>query len=91
MRKHIDLLSMNVCVPFVQWGLPVVERDPALVLKRLISRELDKRGRGRPRTRWRDEVERYMREGGVGWEAGRQLTRDRNEWRQFICGHPLGD
>ena len=31
---------------------------------------------GRPRLRWRDGVERYMWEGGVSWEEGRQMTED---------------
>ena len=48
-------------------------------------------GRGRPRLRWRDGVERYMREGGVSWEEGRQMTEDRGTWRRFVRGHPLRD
>ena len=60
--------------------------------KRVYESEVEgQRGRGRPRVRWKDGVERYMCEGGVGWEEGCQLTEDRVAWRQFIRGHPFGD
>ncbi len=62
------------------------------LVKKVYESEVEgQRGRGRPRTRWRDGVERYMSEGGIGCEEGHQLTWDRKAWRQFICGHPLGD
>ena len=49
------------------------------------------RVRGRPRVRWRDGVAGYLRERGVSWEEGRQMTGDRMMWRRFVSGHPLRD
>ncbi|MCP4337615.1 MAG: reverse transcriptase family protein, partial [Desulfobulbaceae bacterium] len=76
----------------LRWFGHVERMGSERLVKKVYESEVEgRRGRGRPRTRWKDGVKRYMSEGGVGWEEGRQLTRDRNAWRQFICGHPPGD
>ena len=50
--------------------------------------------RGRPLGRWRDRVKEYMNErgvrGGGGLERARRECMDRERWRFFCRGHPLG-
>ncbi len=76
----------------LRWFGHVERMGSERLIKKVYESEVEvQRGRGRPRARWKDGVERYMSEGSVGWEEGHQLTRDRNAWRRFICGHPLGD
>ncbi len=51
------------------------------------------RRRGRPLRRWEDRVKEYMSERGVrgnGLEWARRECMDREKWRSFCCGHPLG-
>ncbi len=50
--------------------------------------------RGRPLGRWKDRVKEYMSERsatrGGGLEQARRECLDRERWRLFCCGHPLG-
>ncbi len=50
--------------------------------------------RGRPLGRWRDGVKEYLNKrgvgGGVGLERARMECIDRERWRSFCHGHPLG-
>ena len=50
--------------------------------------------RGRPLGRWRDRVKEYMCERGDsrggGLERARRDCLDRERWRLFCRGHPLG-
>ena len=76
----------------LRWFGHVERMESESLTKRVYMSGVDGgRGRGRPRLRWRDGVERYMREGGVSWEEGRQMTEDRGTWRRFVRGHPLRD
>ncbi len=45
--------------------------------------------RGRPLGRWKDRVKEYMSERG-GLEQARSECVDKERWRLFCCGHPLG-
>ena len=76
----------------LRWFGHVERMESESLTKRVYVSEVDGvRGRGRPRLRWRDGVERYMREGGLSWGEGRQMTGDRGTWRRFVRGHPLRD
>ncbi len=50
--------------------------------------------RGRPPVRWRDRVKEYMCERGAtrggGPDQARRERLDRERWRLFCLGHPLG-
>ena len=46
--------------------------------------------RGRPVVRWKDLVKEYMHEIGTGLEQARMECLDRDRWRLYYCGHPLG-
>ena len=45
-----------------------------MAIKVYVSEVNGDRGRGRPRLRWRDGVEKYVREGGLSWGEGRQMA-----------------
>ncbi len=50
--------------------------------------------RGRPLGRWEDKVKEYASERGVmgnGLEQTRRESMDRERWRSFWLGHPLGN
>ncbi len=50
--------------------------------------------RGRPLGKWEDRVKEYLSERGVrgnGLERARRECMDRERWRSFCHGHPLGD
>ncbi len=50
--------------------------------------------RGRSLGRWKDEVKEYLNKRGVGGVVGLERARreciDRERWRSFSHGHPLG-
>ncbi len=49
--------------------------------------------RGRPLGRWEDRVKEHLSERrvrGNGLEWGRRECMDRERWRSFCRGHPLG-
>ncbi len=49
--------------------------------------------RGRPLVRWEDRVREYVNERGVRGNAldwARREHMDRERWRSFCRGHPLG-
>ena len=63
--------------------------------KRVYNSEIEGRGvRGRPPVRWMSRVEEYYRErngrGMNGLQGARQACLDRESWRSFCRGHPLG-
>ncbi len=49
--------------------------------------------RGRPPVKWRDRVQKYVREGGEEYlrnlEQVRRECQDRERWKLFCHGHPL--
>ncbi len=49
--------------------------------------------KGRPSVKWRDRVQKYVRERGEGslrnLEQARRECQDREKWKLFCCGHPL--
>ncbi len=49
--------------------------------------------RGRPPVKWRDRVQKYVREKGEGssrnLEQARGECQDRERWKLFCRGHPL--
>ncbi len=87
----VDVLE-SVIRNTLRWFSHVEHMGSERLIKKVYESKVEgQRGRGKPRVRWKDGIERYMSEGGVGWEEGRQLTGNRNVWRQFICGHHFGD
>ena len=76
----------------LRWFGHVERMESESLTKRVYVSEVDgDRGRGRPRLRWRDGVEKYLGEGGLSWGEGRQMTGDRGTWRRFVRGHSLRD
>ena len=64
-------------------------------VKKVYMSELEGTGRrGRPLGRWKDRVKEYLNERGVrgvrGLEQARRECMDRERWRLFCRGHPLG-
>ena len=58
--------------------------------KRVYESEVEGVGRrGRPRMRWKDGVNKCLRERGVEWEEGCRMTGSRSNWRRLVHGHPL--
>jgi hypothetical protein len=49
--------------------------------KMMFSQELEGPRRGRPRKRWKEEVERHLHVLGVRW---RELATDRKKWRDIF-------
>ncbi len=58
------------------------------------SEEFVKKVKGRPSVRWRDRVKEYMCERGATrggrLDQARRECLDRERWRLFCHGHPLG-
>ena len=64
-------------------------------VKKVYMSELEGTGRrGRPLGRWKDRVKEYLNERGVrgvrGLEQASMECMDRERWRLFCRGHPLG-
>ncbi len=65
------------------------------VKKVYMSESVGSNCRGRPPGRWRDRVKEYMcerdatRRGGL--DQAKRECLDRERWRLFCCGHPLGE
>ena len=58
-----------------------------------VSEIEDPRRRGRPVIRRKDKVKEYMHERDAnrrGIEQARMECVDRERWRLFCCGHPIG-
>lgn len=59
-------------------------------VERIVNERLSRKmleaegGMGMLRKRWRDEVERYMREWGVSWRDGSQMPEDRCDRGDFV-------
>ncbi len=69
-------------------------RSEEFVKKVYMSKSMGPNSRGRPPGRWRDRVKEHMCERGAT-RGGRldQASRkclDRERWKLFCCGHPLG-
>ena len=63
--------------------------------KRVYRSEVDAVGvRGRPPVKWEDRVIEYVNERGEGrirgLENAREECKNREKWRLFCRGHPLG-
>ncbi len=65
-----------------------------LVKKVYVSEIVGPNSRGRPPVRWRDRVKEYMCERGAtrggGLDEARRECLDRERWRLFCLGQPLG-
>ena len=44
------------------------------------------RGRGRPQTTWRRQVEEDMKRGEFGWKEAARNAQDRDRWKSVVCG-----
>lgn len=44
----------------------------------------EKKGRGRPRRRWKDTIGRILRERAMDWTSPMELDRDKAVWRSRI-------
>ncbi len=65
------------------------------VKKVYMSESMGHNSRGRPPGRWRDRVKEYLCERGAtrrgGLDQAKRECLDRERWRLFCRGHPLGD
>ena len=91
-QQHTHTYYTNIHTYTLKWFGHVERIESESLTKSVYVSEVDwERGRGRPRLIWRDGVEKYVREGGLSWGEGRQMTGDRGTWRRFVRGHPLRD
>ena len=68
----------------LRWFGHVERREEEDQLKRVANMQIPgRRRRGRPKTRWKDYVQRDMREAGVTPDQ----ALDRNNWRKLVRGH----
>ncbi len=69
-------------------------KSEEFVKKMDLSEIVDPNSRERSLGRWKDWVKEYMCERGAtrrgGCDQGRKECLDRERWRLFCCGHPLG-
>ena len=74
-----------------------MERMPGSEMTKRVYRSVVKAvaARGRPPVKWEDRVLEYVKERGErrmrGLESARRECEDRNRWRLFCRGHPLGE
>jgi len=54
------------------------------VYRVLVGRPEGKRPLGRPRRRWKNKNELYLRETGINEENWIQLVQDRDQWWTFV-------
>jgi hypothetical protein len=47
------------------------------------ARAIGKKGRGRPRKKWNEEVKQAVENRGMNWKEIKELTKDRNKWRDM--------
>ncbi len=70
-----------------------MEREE-FVKKMYMSESVGPNSRGRPPVRWRDRVKEYMCERGAtrggGLDQARRVYLNKERWRLFCHGHPLG-
>jgi hypothetical protein len=59
-------------------------REGSSVYSVLVGRPEGKRPLGRPRHRWEDNINIYLREIGIDAANWIQLARDRVQWRTFV-------
>jgi hypothetical protein len=65
------------------------ERIPKRVLE---WKPMGRRNRGRPRKRWSEDIEKYIRIKGIRWwriflrkgRNGRKLCKERAEWKEIV-------
>ena len=74
-------LSKKVQEARLRWYGHVLRRDEECVERRMMDMEVQgRRGRGRPKTRWKDCIAADVREKQL--DLGR--VHNRNDWRQLI-------
>lgn len=64
------------------WGHMVRMADEKIV-KQVWEVKARKRGRGRPRGTWDDEVRKILKGRNSDWKEAREMARDRKGWRKF--------
>ena len=68
----------------MRWFGHVVRMEERRMPKRVMESEREGgRGRGRPKRRWMDGVREILREAGMSEGDGRELARNREEWRSW--------
>ena len=74
-------LSKKVQKARLRWYGHVLRRDEEVVERRMMDMEVHgRRGRGRPKTRWKDSIAADVREKQL--DLG--MVHNRNDWRQLI-------
>ena len=68
-------------------GVETVDNENYIELDVYVSEVDGDRGRGRPRLRWRDGVEKYIREGGLSWGGGQADDGGQGDM-EAICSWP---
>jgi hypothetical protein len=67
----------------LSWLGHLERREEDRMPKKIFTQELEgTRGRGRPRKRWREEVERDLQV--LGMRRWRELVIDRDKWRGIV-------
>ena len=68
----------------LKWFGHVKRMGPERIVRRCIeAREWEKRGRGRPRVTWLDNIKEYGQRRGKTMMEMEKMTKDRKVWREF--------
>ncbi len=78
----------------LKWFGHMERMEESKMTRRVYASEIEGGNvRGRPPVKWRDRVQKYVRERGGGslrnLEQARRVCQDRERWKLFCRGHPL--
>ncbi len=99
MRSHVNGVNCGIVEwvkrNMLRWFGHIERMGNEEFLKKVyMSESVGPNSRGRPPGRWRDRVKEYICEKGAtrrgGLDQGRRECLNRERWRLFCHGHPLG-
>lgn len=80
-EPSIDIIKRNQ----LRWYGHLMRMEDNRVAKLVYeARTEGKRRRGRPRRTWEEEIRESLQEKGIEWRKGKELARNRDEWKS-IC------
>ena len=81
----IEPLILTIDKNQLRWYGHLRRREPENRAKSLMDwRPNQKRPRGRPRTRWIDNIKNIIAREGIGMEEAEHQSQDRASWKRFV-------